>query len=109
MSSQYLNTLSENATRFGMRLQETISEHTRELGLSRATSSATYLETSTDEKTIATIRKQLDGNSDREKLDAMKRLIAVSSEPFHYQQRSENQFKFSSSQKAATCHLTSLK
>ncbi|KAF8905058.1 adaptin N terminal region-domain-containing protein [Gymnopilus junonius] len=77
MSSQYLNTLSENATRFGMRLQETISEHTRELGLSRATSNATYLETPTDEKTVAAIRKQLDGNSDREKLDAMKRLIAL--------------------------------
>ncbi|KDR78991.1 hypothetical protein GALMADRAFT_224240 [Galerina marginata CBS 339.88] len=77
MSGQYLNTLSENATRFGMRLQETISEHTRELGIARATSSAAYLETPADEKTVATIRKQLDGSSDREKLDAMKRLVAL--------------------------------
>ena len=31
-----------------------------------------------DEKTPAMIRKQLDSSSDREKLDAMKRLVAVS-------------------------------
>ncbi len=71
---QYLNTISENATRLGMRLQESFSEHTREFAITRGTSAA-YLEGSDDRN--GNIRKQLDSNSDREKLDAMKRLIAV--------------------------------
>ncbi|KAF8150686.1 adaptin N terminal region-domain-containing protein [Crassisporium funariophilum] len=78
MSGQYLNAISENATRLGMRLQETFSEHTRDL-TTRGTSAA-YLDsaaTATDEKTKLAIRKQLDGNSDRDKLDAMKRLVAL--------------------------------
>ena len=76
---QYLNTISENATRLGMRLQETLSEHTRDLAIGRG-SGAGYLEAGVlgDEKTPAMIRKQLDSSSDREKLDAMKRLVAVS-------------------------------
>lgn len=83
----YLNAISENATRFGMRLQETISERTRELGggiagFTGAGNSAAYLEgTGGDEKSNATLKKQLEGNSDREKLDAMKRLVAVCSSP----------------------------
>ncbi|KJA26226.1 hypothetical protein HYPSUDRAFT_198985 [Hypholoma sublateritium FD-334 SS-4] len=75
---QYLNSISENATRLGMRLQETLSEHTRDLAIGRG-SGAGYLETGAlgDEKTPAMIRKQLDSSSDREKLDAMKRLVAL--------------------------------
>ncbi|KAG6901132.1 hypothetical protein C0995_016713 [Termitomyces sp. Mi166 len=73
MSGQYLNTITENASRLGMRLQESFSEHTRDLNISRATGSS-YLEG--DEK-VKDIRRQLDSNSDREKLDAMKRLIAL--------------------------------
>ncbi|KAG6820486.1 hypothetical protein H0H93_016548 [Arthromyces matolae] len=72
-AAQYLNTITENASRLGMRLQESFSEHTRDLSLPRA-SSASYLEG--DDK-VKDIRRQLDSNSDREKLDAMKRLIAL--------------------------------
>jgi len=95
-SQQYLNVLSENATRLGMRL----SEHTRELGatMTRAggiglggsaaaaagtgvggRGAAAYLDAggSTD-KDRERIRKQLESSSDREKLDAMRRLVGVS-------------------------------
>lgn len=73
-SQQYLNTITENATRLGMRLQESLSEHTRELAISRGIGT-TYLDNIDDKS--KNIRKQLDSNSDREKLDAMKKLIAV--------------------------------
>ncbi|KAF9472124.1 hypothetical protein BDN70DRAFT_887352 [Pholiota conissans] len=75
---QYLNTLSENATRLGMRLQETFSEHTRDLAIARG-SGAGYLDAGNlvDEKVLTNIRKQLDSNNDKEKLDAMKRLVAL--------------------------------
>lgn len=73
MAALNLNALSENASRLGMRLQETLSEHTRELGI-RGTGSA-YLDN--PEEKVKNIGKQLDSNSDREKLEAMKRLIAV--------------------------------
>ena len=86
MSNQYLTALSENATRLGMRLQESFSEHTRDL--SRGVS-AGYLDsaasgggwTGSGNVDDAKMKIQLDGNSDREKLDAMKRLIAVCSLP----------------------------
>ena len=74
MSGINLNTITENATRFGARLQETISEHARDLPIARGGSSS-YFDMTEDK--IRNIRKQLDSNSDREKLDAMKRLIAV--------------------------------
>ncbi|KAJ7104301.1 adaptin N terminal region-domain-containing protein [Mycena belliarum] len=73
MSAVYLNSISENASRLGMRLQESFSEHTRELTLAKGSSSL-YLEP--DDKG-RNIRKQLDSSSDREKLDAMKRLVAL--------------------------------
>ena len=56
-----------------MRLQETLSEHTRDLNI-RGSGSA-YLD-NTEEK-VKNIGKQLDSNSDREKLEAMKRLVGV--------------------------------
>ena len=74
MSGLNLNTITENATRLGARLQETISEHTRDLSITRG-GSAVYFDT--PEEKLKQIRKQLDSSSDREKLDAMKRLIAV--------------------------------
>jgi len=74
MSGLNLSTISENASRLGMRLQETISEHTRDFPFARK-SSYFYLDTP-DEK-VKLLGQQLDSNSDREKLDAMKRLIAV--------------------------------
>ena len=73
MTSLNLNALTENAARLGARLQETLSEQTRDLSL-RA-SGSTYLDNPEDQVKI--IGKQLDSNSDREKLEAMKRLIAV--------------------------------
>jgi AP-3 complex subunit beta len=86
MSNQYLTALSENATRLGMRLQESFSEHTRDLALTRGVS-AGYLDSAASSGrgmtglggTVddAKLKIQLDGNSDRDKLDAMKRLIAV--------------------------------
>lgn len=69
-----LTNLSENASRLGMRLQEQLSEHTRDFQFTRSGASA-YLDLS-DEK-LRTIRKQLDSFSDRDKLDAMKRLVAL--------------------------------
>lgn len=85
MSNQYLTALSENATRLGMRLQESFSEHTRDLALTRGVS-AGYLDSAASGRGTtgsggnvddAKLKIQLDGNSDRDKLDAMKRLIAV--------------------------------
>ncbi|KAI0788032.1 adaptin N terminal region-domain-containing protein [Fomes fomentarius] len=73
MAALNLNAFTENASRLGMRLQETLSEHTRELGI-RGTGSA-YLDN--PEEKVKNIGKQLDSNSDREKLEAMKRLIAL--------------------------------
>jgi AP-3 complex subunit beta len=72
MAALNLNSISENASRLGARIQETFSEHTRELSIARG--SSLYLEPDDKGKNI---RKQLDSSSDREKLDAMKRLVAV--------------------------------
>ncbi|KAJ7903631.1 adaptin N terminal region-domain-containing protein [Mycena olivaceomarginata] len=69
---QASRTISENASRLGQRLQESFSEHTRELNISKG--SSLYLEPDDKGKNI---RKQLDSSSDREKLDAMKRLVAL--------------------------------
>ncbi|KAI0346195.1 hypothetical protein BDW22DRAFT_1323138 [Trametopsis cervina] len=74
MAGLNLNTLTENATRFGTRLQETISEHTRDLAITRGASAAYF---DNPEEKLKQIHKQLDSTSDREKLDAMKRLIAL--------------------------------
>jgi AP-3 complex subunit beta len=74
MSGLNLNSLTENATRLGMRLQESISERTRELSLGRG-GAAAYMDTGEDK--VKLIRKQLDSSSDREKLEAMKRLLAL--------------------------------
>ena len=74
MAALSINSIAENASRFGARLQESLSEHTRDLNLSRGTSSEFF---ETTEERLKNIHHQLDSNSDREKLDAMKRLIAV--------------------------------
>lgn len=69
-----LNALQENASRLGMRLQESFSEHTRDMVIGN--SNASFFDTAEDK--VKNIRKQLDSNHDRDKLEAMKRLIAVS-------------------------------
>src|SRR5438477_4384294 len=76
MSGLYLNTLTENASRLGMRIQETFSERTRDLSISRGSGSV-YLDAS--EEKVKNLGKQLNSSSDREKLDAMKRIVAVCS------------------------------
>lgn len=96
MSAVYLNSISENASRLGMRLQESFSEHTRDLTIARGSSSL-YLE---DDK-YKNIQKQLDSSSDREKLDAMKRLVAVRHD-FYLESVSLTDWPTSSSPKAAT-------
>ncbi len=73
MASLNLNVLTENAARLGARLQETLTEQTRDLSL--RTSGSAYLDN--PEEKVKNIGKQLDSSSDREKLEAMKRLIAV--------------------------------
>jgi hypothetical protein len=78
-----LDALAENASRLGARLQETISERTRDLAARSSFMDAI------DEKP-KDVRKQLDVGSDREKLDAMKRLIAV--RPFAYPSYTRAQF-----------------
>jgi AP-3 complex subunit beta len=67
-----LDTLAENASRLGARIQETISERTRDLAA--RSGSSLFLDGDDRQRDI---RKQLDTGSDREKLDAMKRLIGV--------------------------------
>jgi AP-3 complex subunit beta len=79
MSAVYLNSISENASRLGMRLQESFSEHTRDLTLAKGSASL-YLDPDDKGKNL---RKQLDSSSDREKLDAMKRLVAVREPSFN--------------------------
>ncbi|KAI9567299.1 adaptin N terminal region-domain-containing protein [Boletus coccyginus] len=73
MDNVNLNALTENAARLGMRIQETFSEHTRDLSITRGGASIFDMP---DDK-VKNIGKQLDSSSDREKLDAMKRLVAL--------------------------------
>jgi AP-3 complex subunit beta len=70
--------LTANASRLGLRIQETLSEHARELNLG-VSSNATLFDT--PEAKINDIRRQLDGSNDRETLEGLKRLIAVRALP----------------------------
>ncbi|CAE6426865.1 unnamed protein product [Rhizoctonia solani] len=70
-----LNSIQENASRLGMRIQESLSEHTRDLALVGRSANASYFDSAEDK--IKQISTQLTSNSDRDKLDAMKRLIAL--------------------------------
>jgi len=73
--AEYLASITENASRLGTRIQETFSERTRDISFAGAGS--LYMEAGEDK--LKDIKKKLDSNSDRDKLDAMKRLIAVRS------------------------------
>ena len=89
--NQYIEAFTTNATRLGTRIQESFSEQARELAAAAAnasssTSSASYLDNASlgiaggaedRAKVVAGIKKQLESNSEREKLDALKRLVAV--------------------------------
>lgn len=76
MSGINLNAISENASRLGARLQETLSEHAKDIMITRGVGS--FMDTADDKVKIG---KQLDSSSDREKLDGLKKLIAVSNIP----------------------------
>ncbi|KAL5526852.1 APL6 [Sanghuangporus sanghuang] len=69
-----LNALTENTSRLGARIQESFIEHTRDLAIARGPGAA-YFDVSEDK--IRNVRRQLETNSDREKLDALKTLIAL--------------------------------
>lgn len=64
--------LAENASKLSQRVSQGIVENARELGLDSA---SRYFDTS--EEKMHDIRRQLDSRNDREKLDGLKRLIAV--------------------------------
>lgn len=68
-TSQALNSFSENATRLTQRLQDLGRDF--EFG----TSTAALFDGADDR--VGDIRKMLDSSSDREKIDALRRLIAV--------------------------------
>lgn len=74
MAGLNLNSLTENASRLGARIQESISEHTQNLNITRSPGSSYF---DAPEERLRNVRKHLDSNSDREKLDALKTLIAV--------------------------------
>jgi AP-3 complex subunit beta len=75
MSGINFNSWTENATRLGMRIQETLAERTKDFS-SLTSSGAGYYDTGEDK--AKNIKAQLDSGGEREKLEAMKRLIAVS-------------------------------
>ncbi|KAI7867090.1 adaptin N terminal region-domain-containing protein [Spinellus fusiger] len=77
--SDYINkamTFAENAAKLSQKMSQGLVENARELGFPGASdSSAQYFDTS-DEK-MRNIKRQLDAKNDREKLDGLKRLIAM--------------------------------
>jgi AP-3 complex subunit beta len=80
MSGINFNSWTENATRLGMRIQETLAERTKDFSLT--SNGAGYYDAGEDK--TKNIKTHLDSGSEREKLEAMKRLIAVSvSHPPH--------------------------
>ena len=76
MSGINLNAISENASRLGARLQETLSVHAKDI-MTTTRGVGSFMDTADDKIKIS---KQLDSSSDREKLDGLKKLIAVSSQ-----------------------------
>ena len=74
MSGINFNSWTENATRLGMRIQETLAERTKDFSLT--SNGAGYYDAGEDK--TKNIKTHLDSGSEREKLEVMKRLIAVS-------------------------------
>src|SRR5688500_6641751 len=75
--SEYLSkaaAFAQNAAKLSKKVSEGIVENAREFGL-EATSSGHYFDTS--EEKMRDIKRQLDSRHDREKMDGLKRLIAV--------------------------------
>ncbi|CAG8465568.1 878_t:CDS:10 [Cetraspora pellucida] len=75
--SEYLSkaaAFAQNAAKLSKKVSEGIVENAREFGL-EATSSGHYFDTS--EEKMRDIKRQLDSRHDREKMDGLKRLIAM--------------------------------
>lgn len=70
-----LNNLAENAERLGKRLQESFQERTRDFTRPAA---ASYLDAPDLDRTV-NLTKLLNSNSDRERLDGLKRVVALMS------------------------------
>lgn len=68
---------AQNAAKLSKKVSEGLVENAREFGL-EATSSGHYFDTS--EEKMRDIKRQLDSRHDREKMDGLKRLIAVCKE-----------------------------
>ncbi|KAF8340022.1 adaptin N terminal region-domain-containing protein [Cantharellus anzutake] len=62
-------------TNLGMRIQETISESTRDLPFMGRSPNLEFFDT--DEDKVKKISRQLESSSERDKLEAMKRLVAL--------------------------------
>ncbi|KAG0165709.1 AP-3 complex subunit beta-2 [Apophysomyces sp. BC1015] len=76
--SDYFNkarTFAENAAKLSQKMSQGIVDNARELGFPGGDSGAQYFDTS--EEKMRNIRRQLDAKNDREKLDGLKRLIAM--------------------------------
>lgn len=69
-----LNSLAENAERLSQRIQETLQEKTRDF---TKTAAASYLDAPDLDKP-GDLSKLLNSASDRDKLEGLKRVIAVS-------------------------------
>lgn len=67
------NNLAENAERLSRRIQESFQERTRDFTRS---GQGSYLDANDLDKTV-NLSKLLDSASEREKLDGLKRIIAV--------------------------------
>lgn len=77
--SDYINsakTFAEKAAKLSQKMSQGLVDNARELGFPGSESGAQYFDTS--EEKMRNIKRQLDSKNDREKLDGLKRLIAVS-------------------------------
>ncbi|KAF7726132.1 AP-3 complex subunit beta-2 [Apophysomyces ossiformis] len=68
-------TFAENAAKLSQKMSQGLVDNARELGFPGGDSGAQYFDTS--EEKMRNIRRQLDAKNDREKLDGLKRLIAM--------------------------------
>ncbi|KAI8352928.1 adaptin N terminal region-domain-containing protein [Blakeslea trispora] len=76
--SDYINTaktFAEKAAKLSQKMSQGLVDNARELGFPGSESGAQYFDTS--EEKMHNIKRQLDSKNDREKLDGLKRLIAM--------------------------------
>jgi AP-3 complex subunit beta len=80
--SDYINsakTFAEKAAKLSQKMSQGLVDNARELGFPGSDLGSQYFDTS--EEKLRDIRRQLDAKNDREKLDGLKRLVAVSFPP----------------------------